>query len=130
MNHYKKISLTIFIIATLCACEKNPDAIAKVSPEKKAEIEKCIDKICQKVFITDGGLVVMGNESYGTKGISYSYPIPQEEALKISKNWDYSAPKYYQNNSDGILFNYELDACDVVVKLEKFVTEQIKKESQ
>lgn len=119
----KKTYIAVAMAAALCACEKNPDAPAKVSAEQKAQIEKCIDVICDKVFIDgdDGGLVVMDSESSETSAILYQYKIPQDSALKISKNWDYKAPKYYQNNADGILYNYEIDACDVVKKLDRFV---------
>jgi hypothetical protein len=117
----KKVLFVVLLAPVLWACEKNPDAPAKVSTADKARIEQCIEIICDKVFISEKGLVVSGNESFEALAVDYYFDIPQESALRISKNWNYDAPRYYQNNADGILYNYETDACDVVKKLDEYV---------
>ena len=112
----KKILFLMLSIIAISACEKKPDNLAKVSHADKIRIEKCIDFICDNVYIEDtGGLCIMSNK----RRISLS----QKEALLLSKNWDYKNMKYYRNVSDGYLFDYEADACETAAKV-KYLQEK------
>ena len=46
--------------------------------------------------------------------------LTQEEALKITKNWDYNNIKLY-NHQDQKLQEHEKDACDVLQRLNDFI---------
>lgn len=54
------------------------------------------------------------------KFYSDKFVLPQEDALNLSKNWDYNNMKLY-NNSDGKLEDYEKDACEVASRLKDYI---------
>lgn len=77
------------------------------------KIEKCIIQIVDKLACNNekcDELVIVNSKSK---------TLSKEEALALSKNWDYSNMKLYQN--DGKLEEYEKDACDVLDRLNKFI---------
>lgn len=76
--------------------------------------EKCITEIVDKVYCL--------NEECNKLSVHIGVKdkvLSQEEALSLSKNWDYSNMKFYQN--DGKLEEHEKDACEVVDRINKFV---------
>jgi len=84
---------------------------------KPNKIERCILEIGNKVFCADdtcSKLIV----KYGTEDVILS----QEDALKISDNWDYSNMRLY-SNADNELKDYEHDACEVLERLNNFISE-------
>jgi len=80
------------------------------------KIEQCIQNIVQNVYCENEKCtqLYIYNEKNGRR-----ITLSQEQALSISKNWDYSNMKLYQN--DGKLESHEKDACNVSEKLNKFM---------
>lgn len=77
--------------------------------------EKCINEIVNKVWCKGNEceeLMVWGD-------IDKRKTLTPQEALALSKNWDYSNMKLYQN--DGKLEKHERDACDVLERVNKFI---------
>lgn len=84
---------------------------------KPNKTERCILEIGNKVFCMNDDcskLIV----KYGTEDVILS----QEDALKISSNWDYSNMRLY-SNADNEIKDYEKDACDVLDRLNNFIKE-------
>lgn len=80
------------------------------------KIEKCINTIVD--------MVQCDNEECDRLNIYYDfghYYLTAEEAMKISSNWDYSNMRHYMN--DGRLDEHEMDACEVVDRLVKYIDE-------
>jgi hypothetical protein len=85
--------------------------------KKRNNIEKCIDEICDKVYLNsrDGSFKLFLN-IWPVVDIELS----AEQAKKLSRNWDYSNPKLY-NNTDGILNDYEKDACEALNRVNNYL---------
>jgi hypothetical protein len=121
----KKVSQVVLMALALVACKEDTNKHAKVSADEKVKIEACIDEICKKIFCAGScandsdfaGLGVIGKDGFVT--------LTAEQAIKISPKWDYNNPKFYQNNADGILFDYEKDACETLERLNRFIAEII-----
>lgn len=75
--------------------------------------EKCITEIVNKVICNSDKCdrLILSDEK--------SKPLSQEEALLLSKNWNYNDMKYYRN--DGKLEEHEKDACEVLERIKQFV---------
>ncbi len=113
----KKLSIVLVAILALTACKKNPDEVAKISDEKKLEIQNCIDEISKKAFVFNG------NDASKTIVIAVNkkiYMLTPDEATAVSKNWDYNNLRLY-TNSDNNVYNYELDACRALKKLDALI---------
>lgn len=78
------------------------------------KIEKCITEIVNNVVCYDGRCTQL----YLRNGMD-SIPLTQQDALSLSKNWDYSNIKLYQN--DGVLEDYEKDACEVLYNIRSYL---------
>lgn len=82
--------------------------------------ERCINEIVQKVYC------VSSDENGNCNRLSILYNnkmlyLTQKDALSISPNWNYANMNLYQN--DGKLEKHELDACDALDRLNKFIHE-------
>ena len=77
------------------------------------KIEKCITEIVNKVICNSDKCdrLILSDEKNKT--------LSQEEALMLSKNWNYNDMKYYRN--DGKLEEHEKDACEVLERIKQFV---------
>ena len=87
------------------------------------KIEKCITTITDTVYCHDSqcnGLYISVP--------NFHHSLTAEAAVKISPNWDYSNMRLYQN--DGKLEEYEMDACEVVDRLFKYIDELGLKDAQ
>lgn len=75
--------------------------------------EKCITEIVNKVICNSDKCdrLILSNEKNKT--------LSQEEALMLSKNWNYNDMKYYRN--DGKLEEHEKDACEVLERIKQFI---------
>ena len=80
------------------------------------KIDKCISEICDKVYCLNMKCNAL---TIHIKGTTHDFDLSAEDALSISKNWDYSNMKRYLN--DGKLEEHEKDACDVVDRLNKYI---------
>jgi hypothetical protein len=100
-----------------------------ISPSPKcgeilnAEIRKCIDGIsglvaCAGSCSADDHFAGLSFEKDG-KVIG----LTADQAIAISPNWDYKNPRFYQNNPDSVVRDYEMDACETLDKLERFIAE-------
>jgi hypothetical protein len=95
----------------------------KIKVKKFSAVEKCIWEISDLIYCA--GSCDNGPEFSGLgfrKNGKYIH-IASEQAIKLSPNWDYKNPKFYQNNEDGILNDYEKDACETLVRVQKFIDE-------
>jgi len=97
-----------------------PDNVAKLNSEEKEKIMECIDYIHKNVEITLD--IDVNDNSKVTRfriqnNIDDWTDISRESALELSKNWKFDDMKYYTNNDDGYVFEYEVDACEVMEKL-------------
>ncbi len=83
------------------------------------KVEKCITDICNKVYCGDEkcSYLYILNEANGKQ-----IQLSQQDALSLSKNWDYSNMKVYQN--DGKLEAHEKDACSVLTRINKFIQDK------
>ncbi|MBP5485803.1 MAG: hypothetical protein J6Y07_03805 [Alphaproteobacteria bacterium] len=82
------------------------------------KIERCITDICKTVYCGDGtctSLTILNDEN------GKEFPLSPQDALSLSRNWDYSNLKRYSN--DGKLEDYEKDACEVLDKINKFIAD-------
>lgn len=77
--------------------------------------EKCINEINEKVLCANDEC----NELLIHIPSKGSFILTQEEAFSVSPYWDYSDMKFYSN--DGIMYDYEKDACDVLKRLNEFI---------
>lgn len=82
------------------------------------KIEKCITNICKIVYCGNEECtkLVILNDNNGKQT-----PLSPSDALSLSKNWNYSDMKFYRN--DGKLEAHEKDACEVLDRLNKFITD-------
>lgn len=103
--------------------------------KKPSKEEICIRDICNRVFFESDEDVKPGqpkklviskniNEYNGNRQSvrfrSENFVLPQEDALAISKNWDYNNMKTY-NNDDNELKEHEKDACEVLDRLNAYI---------
>lgn len=101
-------------------------------PSKEA---LCIEEITRKVFLESDKDVEPGQQKklfldkninefagnrHSVKFHSEKVIIPQEDALAISKNWDYNNMKLYSNEDEKIE-DHEKDACEVAKKLDQYI---------
>ena len=75
--------------------------------------EKCITEIVDKVLCNSDKCdrLILSDKKNKT--------LSQEEALLLSKNWNYNDMKYYRN--DGKLEEHEKDACEVLERIKQFI---------
>lgn len=103
--------------------------------KKPSKEDICIAKICNNVFLESDKDVKPGqpkklviainvNEYNGNRqSVRFRYEkfaLPQEDALAISKNWDYNNMKVY-DNTDNELKEHEKDACEVLDRLNAYI---------
>ncbi|MDR1337784.1 MAG: hypothetical protein LBJ73_02005 [Rickettsiales bacterium] len=101
---------------------EQPKNLARVGKKERARVESCIDYIVKNAQVMYGpdGMDLQFKDSEGKW-----MDINQETALSLSKNWDFNDMKLYQNNADGYLFDYELDACDTMSRMQEFLKQII-----
>lgn len=99
--------------------------------EKPSKAELCIEEICRyvgleseegqpkRLFLTKDFNEYSGGRQ-SVRFYSEKFVIPQEDALAMSKNWDYNNMKLY-NNQDNKLEDYEKDACEVLDRLKTYM---------
>ncbi len=136
----KKLIMVSLLCAPLLACsnndEKTQQCINKIV-ELTSAIRFCDEPVGQNgIDITiDGVTTHYSQQEAQEKGIyncseTAKYVVDingfgmlsQEDALKISKNWNYDDIKLY-NNDDNVIQDYERDACDVLKRLNEFIKE-------
>ena len=103
--------------------------------KKPSKEEICIRDICNRIFFEPDEDVKPGqpkklviskniNEYNGNRQSvrfrSENFVLPQEDALAISKNWDYNNMKTYDND-DNELKEHEKDACEVLDRLNAYI---------
>lgn len=115
---------TIFLMlpiasVLLVACEKKEDT---------KKIERCIDQICEKVAYDGEKIYMLTTLNVHSKDgqsvkmyTNHKVEIPAEDAIKISKNWDYNNIKLY-TNTDKKLQEHEKDACETLYNLNMYIT--------
>ncbi len=95
-------------------------------------VQLCIEEIDEKTRATNDAVFVSRRRYfYDYRGQSedyrawdfYAEKIPAEDAIKISKNWDYKNLKLYQNNTSGVE-EHEQDACEVLARLDAYIKKQ------
>jgi hypothetical protein len=97
-----------------------PKNLAKVSAKEKSRAESCIDYIMDNAMVVyESNVMKFKIKNNGGEWIEVS----QETALELSDNWNFEDMKLYQNNDDGYLFDYELDACETVEKMNRFIAD-------
>ena len=104
----KKLLFLLPILA-LTACDNNK------------QIEKCIDDINSKVLCANDECNVLYIKHTLNEKIYYISLLPNE-ALTLSKNWDYPNIKMYKN--DGKMEKHEKDACEVLERVNNFIANQ------
>ncbi len=83
----------------------------------QSETEKCINKIVDTVYFTQENSNELAVWSDGKR-----FTLSSEDAYRITPNWDYENMKPY-SNADGVVQNYEKDACEVLERLYKYMDE-------
>lgn len=78
------------------------------------KIEKCITDICEKVFCENDACNLLSIDTHVKTTV-----LSAQDAISLSKNWDYNDMKYYRN--DGKLEEHEKDACEVLDRINKFI---------
>ena len=78
------------------------------------KVERCIMEIGDKVYCDNNACNRLAVKMHGM-----FKTLSQEDALSLSKNWDYSNMKRYIN--DGKLEEHEKDACEVVDRLRTYI---------
>ena len=103
----------------LTACEKKEDT---------KNIERCIDQICEKVAYDGEKIYMLTTLKVHSKDgqsvkmyTNHKVDIPAEDAIKISKNWDYNNIKLY-TNTDKKLQQHEKDACETLYNLNMYIS--------
>ena len=86
------------------------------SGKTDAQIDQCIKEIYKTGLIYSDA---DENKLAVRLGTGQVRVITQQEALSLSKNWNYSNMKLYKD--DGRIESHERDACDVLKKLNNFV---------
>lgn len=90
----------------------------RMSKERATEIESCIDFIYNNASVyTDQYGNIAEFELKTPRGPML---IDQKQALELSRNWKFHNILLY-SNTDGQLYEYELDACDVVDRIKALV---------
>lgn len=85
------------------------------------KINRCINAIAELTHLQE---VNDENIKYAVVVNDYGI-LTQEQALRITKNWDYNDIKLY-NHEDQKLQEHEKDACVVLERLNKFIEENKK----
>lgn len=136
----KKLIIVSLLCAPLIACSNNDEKTQQCINEiveQTSLIRLCDEPIGQNgVEVTIDGVTRHYSQQEAKENGIYNCSEPakyvidikgfgmlsQEDALKISKNWNYDDIKLY-NNDDNAIQDYERDACDVLKRLNEFIKE-------
>jgi hypothetical protein len=116
-------------------CRVSADEIPKIAsfnlrPKELSPVEKCANEIDDKVVDCSAGCLQEDDKDFtgirilGRNGWFY---LTAEQAVGISPNWVYGNMKSYTSKfyAGDALQEHEADACEVLERLNKFITENV-----